>query len=564
LRYLTDGTAVDDGYGVGESHRDQCLATFAMVGVPANYPIEVKGLIFRVDDLVSESAKNVSLSQRELPWTAIALVHYLLPKNSWTDRFGELHSFDEVLGALVARGCEGQCCGGLHVVHAVQAIVDASQKHSILKTESATNASNFLADLRKRVLRSQSVEGFWDSGWLRNRQVENATLAEKVAVSSHILEWLYGLPKSAEPEIAVTKGKQWLRNELLGDQNRDKVRSIGVCPQRWLVEAGSYQTELRTNKSQREVRYALARRIIVATADERLRYFVGHPDGTRGIDFKWEPYNLDIRIENQSKINFQVFNRVISKSEFVYGSAIEDPIRRDILFFFLPVWPLGRYEAPRIDDLGLILPLNSLIESDRYTVTKETQRIDGESCRVVLANNGRDRLWLSEERDSLLLKRCWDVDAAGSLKAELLVKETAEFSPGLHIPVDVDVTYFVQAAHNDTLVPLNRIRTHVYQFSIDERSCNAALDLKLPPGTLDVSPSSYGQVSTGGCEHLYDLASFYKTKLNLPAKKSAWLYSGRLICGLALGSLIGYASILGFNCLRRWTVRSMRKRSGKA
>ncbi len=75
--------------GVGESHRDQCLATFAALKLPLTTPLRLKAHAYTLADLMAESLASFSFEQAEPAWTAIAYAEYLPPRKEWTNRFCE-------------------------------------------------------------------------------------------------------------------------------------------------------------------------------------------------------------------------------------------------------------------------------------------------------------------------------------------------------------------------------------------------------------------------------------------------------------------------------------------
>jgi hypothetical protein len=85
----------------GDPHRDKILSVLALLGIPASTRIEIDGVDYHIRDLLTASIADFSF-EHELPWTAIAYALYLTPLQSWKNRFGTLHTFDELADSLCA------------------------------------------------------------------------------------------------------------------------------------------------------------------------------------------------------------------------------------------------------------------------------------------------------------------------------------------------------------------------------------------------------------------------------------------------------------------------------
>jgi hypothetical protein len=232
LRYKIDGVVLTEALGVGESHRDQCLATFADLGLPLNQPIVLDKEICTLNDLVSESIANFRSDQHELTWTAIAYAGYLPPARKWTDRFGRTTSFSQLLESLIASGYSGKSCGGMHVLQAIAAIVEADYRYGILDRRVRVIGHDFLRHSVERALLSQSRDGAWDLSWydLGSRDVRNdrPSFESKVVVTGHMLELLQRL-RDQPPDRAIVRSTRW----LIGALKESKSKSsdvLGTCP----------------------------------------------------------------------------------------------------------------------------------------------------------------------------------------------------------------------------------------------------------------------------------------------------------------------------------------------
>jgi hypothetical protein len=88
----------------GEQHVDQCLSTFAELGVTLDESVSIDSLHHTVRDLLNDSIANFDLDQPEIEWTAVAYASYLAPVTRvWRNRFGAEFSFDDLTASLMHR-----------------------------------------------------------------------------------------------------------------------------------------------------------------------------------------------------------------------------------------------------------------------------------------------------------------------------------------------------------------------------------------------------------------------------------------------------------------------------
>lgn len=73
IRYFLSKESAFYNSGVGEVHRDQCLATFAGLNLPLNTPLKLRSGTYSIKDLFSEMIANYDVNQAEPAWTAMAM-----------------------------------------------------------------------------------------------------------------------------------------------------------------------------------------------------------------------------------------------------------------------------------------------------------------------------------------------------------------------------------------------------------------------------------------------------------------------------------------------------------
>jgi hypothetical protein len=221
---------------VGEVHRDQCLATFAELGIPLTTPIHLKdneSKTYSVADLLSEAIATFDLHEREPAWTAIALTTYLPPKKQWVNRFEEKTTFSELACRLMQEDLNTQSCAGTHVLEALGLIAIADQKYSLLDESTRVDVNAYLAKMLHEVAERQQPDGGWNKQWCALIKNDNtgsmSALEYRVLVTGHLVGILHEVDQAKTIKHATyARADDWLRYAL----NSPKIPGKGwwLCP----------------------------------------------------------------------------------------------------------------------------------------------------------------------------------------------------------------------------------------------------------------------------------------------------------------------------------------------
>jgi hypothetical protein len=233
LRYHRLVDPISFHIGVGESHRDQCLATFASVDLPLDTPIVLEHGEYTISDLLSESMANFSYDEKELAWTAIAYAKYLPPRTRWVNRFDEHTSFSELVLDLMRKDLAHESCMGTHILQALVRIEDADRARPILEANARRELDHFLTGLLEDAVLRQEGDGSWPLEWCgsihNNPLTEMSPLQGKILVSGHLAEIFNGLDDRRRPRGEVyTRVAGWLKSSLTSGEIKPDVRLI--CP----------------------------------------------------------------------------------------------------------------------------------------------------------------------------------------------------------------------------------------------------------------------------------------------------------------------------------------------
>ena len=232
LRYRLD-TVDARANQPGESHRDQCLAAFAELGLPLKRTVRTLHGVHSIRDLLTESVATFTLNEEEITWTAMAYCLYLAPQRSWCNRDGQQFSFDDLAKSLLQRPLQKASCGGTHLLMAMSLIIRADDEYHIISPPTRNMLVGRIRLSVDAAVKAQTHDGFWSLGWDGSvhvsRVIQNLQF-NKLAITGHVLEWLEYLPVDLQPEQQVyVRAADWLCGQLITFSRRD-IESYEFCP----------------------------------------------------------------------------------------------------------------------------------------------------------------------------------------------------------------------------------------------------------------------------------------------------------------------------------------------
>jgi hypothetical protein len=208
-----------------ENHRDLCLSTFAELGLPIDTPLKLERGVFSLRQLLRDSIANFDLKQKELAWSAIAYALYLRPQISWTNKYDENFTFDQLAEQLMQTSLREASCAGVHVAYAMTVLQQADlQEGAGLLSEPIREALvRRLAQLASAAVQSQTPEGYWTASWYGVLGGKLPQLgipgedsdSERLLMTGHVAEWLELLPLELQPPASLyPHATDWLLAEL--------------------------------------------------------------------------------------------------------------------------------------------------------------------------------------------------------------------------------------------------------------------------------------------------------------------------------------------------------------
>ena len=208
IHVVRNGTVDASGYR-GEGHYGQLLAVLAESGVSTSTPVTTSsGYTGTINDLLQDAIMRYSPTL-EQEFIAVALALYLPPTaKSWTDQFGDKHSFDDLTEILMTTTYGQGSCGGCHVPYALMTILRVDQEFNILSSSARQQTLRWFADLSGILERSQRAEGGWDSSWAgatRESSLYGDPGLDRITVTGHHLEWIALAPATVRPRLNTIK-----------------------------------------------------------------------------------------------------------------------------------------------------------------------------------------------------------------------------------------------------------------------------------------------------------------------------------------------------------------------
>lgn len=213
----------------GQAHPDKLLQVLAEIGVPSTREVTIlstgtkrPGSRYTVDDILIEALWCYSPFQ-EPDFTVSAFSRWLRPPASWTNRFGEHHTLDELVNRLLDRKHGTGACFGAHEFYALASILRANQVEPLVSGPTSAKAGERLREVSGILARSQKEDGSWSVDWsgpfVHPTSGWPAYLDEspnpEVLVTGHHLEWIAMAPPAVcPPRHVVKKAVDYLKRTM--------------------------------------------------------------------------------------------------------------------------------------------------------------------------------------------------------------------------------------------------------------------------------------------------------------------------------------------------------------
>jgi hypothetical protein len=206
------------------SHVDHTIASLAEIGTPLDFPIVTPGGGSTYRAMVEESLRGFSLNQPEYEWSALTYALLARPTPGWTTGEGQEMTFDRLAARLRREALPRGVCSANHRLHALVTMlrVDESEQSlgepRLLSGEERERIVEYLQGITARFVEHQHPDGFWNGDWPTSAPAtsepsdrETDTLAIRIIVTGHVLEWWALAPELLHPpRQVVVDAAQWL------------------------------------------------------------------------------------------------------------------------------------------------------------------------------------------------------------------------------------------------------------------------------------------------------------------------------------------------------------------
>jgi hypothetical protein len=184
-------------------HVDEVLCVFAETSMAADAPLILMDGASQVRDLVVASAAHLDLRQ-ELPWTVEGLARYLAPLSQWTNRFGQICSFDDIAATILALPLGEGPCLGTHDLYCLVILLGIDKQYRILSSSSRAAVEARMGRVAALLESSQSKAGLWLDNWHEGKPSSfdaknDDDLMGAVTATGHHLEWIAIAPSTYRP-----------------------------------------------------------------------------------------------------------------------------------------------------------------------------------------------------------------------------------------------------------------------------------------------------------------------------------------------------------------------------
>lgn len=250
-RLLQQGSAgieADTGIGL-QGHQAQMLAVFALVGVPADYPLYAGPNKYSVKDLVRTEVRNCR-SGEELTFSLIGLSHYLDTDEQWIGGDGQQWDFERLIREELSQPIVGTACGGTHRLMGFAHALRQRRHEGRPITGQWRRAEKFLEDFVAYTYQLQNRDGSMSTDWFESRE-NNGDLDRKVQTTGHMVEWLLTVtPDSELQNPKLVRSIRFLLKAMYNERGHDwsigpkghALRSLSLYYQRVYDEGAPWDT----------------------------------------------------------------------------------------------------------------------------------------------------------------------------------------------------------------------------------------------------------------------------------------------------------------------------------
>ena len=210
---------LDKGYIKGvegpgyQGHPCQFLAMLAQINLQRDYPLQINGQTFSLEDLIN-SEMYTCAANRELTFKLIALSHYLPSDARWKNESGEVWDIPRILEAELSQPVNGAACGGTHRVMAISFAVRTRELRGEPIEGVYLRAKNYVRSYQRYAMSLRNRDGSFSTEWFKKRS-SAGDKDRQLQTTGHLLEWMvYSLPRNELSDPRIVQSVEFL-NQLM-------------------------------------------------------------------------------------------------------------------------------------------------------------------------------------------------------------------------------------------------------------------------------------------------------------------------------------------------------------
>ncbi len=194
MLFLHDGK-LEARRGVGvQGHYGQFLAILAQSHLKSDYPMQVSGKEFTLQNLIDHEKENCTAGE-ELTFKLIGLMHYLDSDATWKSRDGQDWSIQRLIQEELKQPIRGAACGGTHRLMGFSYAVNKRLQRGQPIVGEFKRAQTYINDYHRYTFGLQNPDGSFSTEWFV-RKGDNPDVDRRLKTSGHILEWIgFSLPE---------------------------------------------------------------------------------------------------------------------------------------------------------------------------------------------------------------------------------------------------------------------------------------------------------------------------------------------------------------------------------
>jgi hypothetical protein len=160
-----------------ETHFGKLTMLMGLTGVPLSTPVTTaSGRVGTIADILQDTIMNFGWD-KELEFVGCSLAYWLPPEKSWSNKFGETFTFDDLMERLLDVPLGKGCCGGTHVPYTVVTLLRVDEQVPILELKTKTKAESWLKYVVGVLEKTQKPDGTWLRDWGETGQERTISLS---------------------------------------------------------------------------------------------------------------------------------------------------------------------------------------------------------------------------------------------------------------------------------------------------------------------------------------------------------------------------------------------------